>query len=478
MHRMLFRPLAKVPILFLFAGVLLCGCTTANLKQAAVKGKLGDAKKHLTQGADIDARGANSATPLIEAAYHGNTEMVKFLLDQGADPNIANQYGVTSLHFSVGKGYLKITRLLLEGGADPDCKSQKGYSPLIGGSFNDRYETVRLLLEHGADPDIQNNHGVTPLHWAAQKGLTDIAELLIQSGADPDIRNKKGWTPALTAVKNRRKKMVELLLAHDADFRIPDKRGATPLTAAKQLKFDAVFIQKINKTVKKQAAAEANAWHMVERKSTIEGYQEFMAAYPHSKHHDAAQNKRDFLKEKKRSRIEMGQYNRATTLEREGIRRFLEIIRHALLPFTIEKLASGQYNHEFPKAGSGMAYKMTAASGGSIEYSHASLFIPKTGELLTAVSGQRMEDGKEISISISMQWEGEKVNELVASKKEGFVQVIDLSKGNVGQKMFHIRKPARWPVKSLNDFKRIEVFIPEALKGEYINDGSGNWRKI
>ena len=71
---------------------------------------------------EINQRGADSQTALVDAVSNGQVEMVKFLLSQGADVNARAMYGCTALHLAAYRNDVEIGRILLKHGADPDLK--------------------------------------------------------------------------------------------------------------------------------------------------------------------------------------------------------------------------------------------------------------------------------------------------------------------------------------------------------------------
>jgi uncharacterized protein len=78
----------------------------------------------LAAGADVNLASGGGNTPLMEAAYQGNTTVLKVLLKAGADVNRKNQYAETALMTTlVGGDEPEIIRLLLEAGADKELKS-------------------------------------------------------------------------------------------------------------------------------------------------------------------------------------------------------------------------------------------------------------------------------------------------------------------------------------------------------------------
>ena len=72
--------------------ILLAGCATTLLMNAAVGGDVNAVKKLLNEGADVNVQGFNGWTALSEAAYGGHTKIVKLLIDKGADIDGAIAY--------------------------------------------------------------------------------------------------------------------------------------------------------------------------------------------------------------------------------------------------------------------------------------------------------------------------------------------------------------------------------------------------
>ncbi len=90
---------------------------TEELRQAAQKGSLEQVKNLVTRGADVNAKGSNGQTVLMDAAHFGNFELVKFLVDRGADVNAKAKDGGTALNIAQNKGDTRIVELLKSHGA-------------------------------------------------------------------------------------------------------------------------------------------------------------------------------------------------------------------------------------------------------------------------------------------------------------------------------------------------------------------------
>ena len=68
---------------------------------------------------------------LLDAAARGDAEAVKRCIEQGADPDARDaQTGWTALHFAATGGHGGVVRALVERYADRDARTPNGQSPL------------------------------------------------------------------------------------------------------------------------------------------------------------------------------------------------------------------------------------------------------------------------------------------------------------------------------------------------------------
>ncbi len=450
--------LVSLILLTLFAILIISGCMTANLFEAAGKGKISDAWKHLKDGADINGRAPNSATPLIEAAYNGETEMVRFLLDQGADPEIANKKGVTPLLWAVDKNHLKTARLLLERGANPDCKSHIGLTPLIHAANAGRYDTVKLLLEFNADADIPNNYGLTPLFWAAQKGYTKIAEILIKHGADSDIRTTDGTTAAFAAVSNKNKKIITLLLESGADFSISSHKGITPLEIARKKKLGENLVRQIESNSRQRENNARIAWDNAVLEGTPESIKQFMTSYPNSRYFNEAKKKHEELIRLRKEKLEAEIYRKARPLSAEEIKKLLLAVKDECNPFEIDGLITGESNRQDQ-----YQYKYSTPFPGGLTFHQYKKDL--------SLSGQKF------SVTAYLSEIDSQIVKIIISRSRGDILFSEFVEGKTGKDVLLILDPLRTEIRELNDFRRMIINSDNIWKGEYLNDGSGNWRK-
>ena len=150
----------------------------------------------LASNADVNARGANGATPLHLAAVSGDQSLVQQLLDHKADINARQNTGETILHLTACQGNLQMAEFLLANKADVNIRDAGGNTPLHCAAIGGHPEMVRVLLAHKADVNAGNLRGYTPLGLLKLvtkfklKQFKEIAEILRQAGGGmvPDTK--------------------------------------------------------------------------------------------------------------------------------------------------------------------------------------------------------------------------------------------------------------------------------------------------
>jgi ankyrin repeat protein len=242
-----------------------------SIEAAASEGDIEAVKKHLANGADVNAKGRNGLTTLQWAASSGHTEIVEPLIAAGADVNAKVKRGFTpldlaemvlgydspeakaakkesadilrkhggksgaadSLHVAAAVGNIEAVKQHLADGADVNAKDANGEIPLHIAATK---EIAELLIANSAIISAKDHLGRTPLHWTALTGRREIVELLIAEGADVNAKNKYGrTTPLHFAASGGNKEIAELLIANGADVNAKDKWGGTPLHEAANL---------------------------------------------------------------------------------------------------------------------------------------------------------------------------------------------------------------------------------------------------
>ena len=216
---------------------------TTALHYAAAFGSVESVRVLLDAGAQVNARNAGDATPLVLAAPA--PQKVAALLAKGADPKLATKAGRTPLIVATASpSATESVRLLLDAGADVNAQDQLGRTSLMEVTATGDAETARLLIARGAKVDIIDARGGTPLMEAVVAGDLGLVKLYLGKGADVNAANtfaptvKHGpialtkLTPLLLAAPFASSEMVKTLIAAGANVNAQDARGITPLTAA------------------------------------------------------------------------------------------------------------------------------------------------------------------------------------------------------------------------------------------------------
>ena len=136
-----------------------------RLLDEASKGALKSIKLLLSQGANVDARDEEGATPLILAAANGHARTVSTLCERGASVNATTIYDVSALLAAVlfpQEPNVLVVKALLDAGASIELTNDSGVTPLLAACHRGNYDIVTLLLDRGANPDVYDENGSFP----------------------------------------------------------------------------------------------------------------------------------------------------------------------------------------------------------------------------------------------------------------------------------------------------------------------------
>lgn len=175
----------------------------------------------------IRARSPEGLSPLVVAAYWGQTEIVEYLRPLAADldfweacivgdaervhailanmPEMSTAYspdGFTGLHLAVFFGWPDIATFLINAGANVLTRTtnaldnQPIHAAVAGIRAEVRLASTEALVMAGAAVNERQSGGFTPLMSAAQNGDTEVARLLLAHGADRSLRDDEGRSAA------------------------------------------------------------------------------------------------------------------------------------------------------------------------------------------------------------------------------------------------------------------------------------------
>jgi uncharacterized protein len=164
------------------------------------------------------AFGADSGSPVADAAARGDKAAIRSLIQQKADVNAAQADGATALQWAAYRNDLDVADMLLAAGANPKTPNRDGFTPLILASINGSGPMVAKLLAAGADPNERDPNQDTPLMFASRNGNVDAIKALLDKKADVSVKEKlRGTTALMWASEQRHPEAVKALIAAGAD---------------------------------------------------------------------------------------------------------------------------------------------------------------------------------------------------------------------------------------------------------------------
>lgn len=188
----------------------------------------------LAYDVDLSLRYDNNFSPLLMAAYLGNSRLVGKMAGKGADLNSQNDEGTTALMMAVRDHHLSLLAALLSLGANPNIRDNKGRTSLHWAVSENDPDVVKQLIDAGADTDVQNDDMAhTPLMQAVYWGYEDMALYLIKDArAGLNFQDKNGMTGLMLAIYYNRINLVPLFIEKGAELDRQDKTGRSALMLA------------------------------------------------------------------------------------------------------------------------------------------------------------------------------------------------------------------------------------------------------
>src|SRR6266704_1593742 len=121
-----------------------------KLFRAVTNGRLEEASRLISMGADVNATTKFNATPLSLAIPRGHGAIVETLIAHGANVNESIEYWDFPLKEATVFGHTEIVKALLAHGADVNRKDYAGRTALMVAQERNYGEIKKLLVEYAA----------------------------------------------------------------------------------------------------------------------------------------------------------------------------------------------------------------------------------------------------------------------------------------------------------------------------------------
>lgn len=168
-------------------------------------------------------------TPLMKAAYGGNSLRVEKLLSQGANVlEVYPQTQKTILMMAVQHPDI-VEKILQIDSSNINAQTTEGWSALmfVTPLVPTPEKSIELLIKYGADTELKDKNGRTAISWAAGYGNIKALQALIAAQADINTLDNDHQTPLMWAATMGKNQAFELLLQAGADINIVDKNGSS-----------------------------------------------------------------------------------------------------------------------------------------------------------------------------------------------------------------------------------------------------------
>ncbi|XP_046330259.2 ankyrin repeat domain-containing protein 50-like [Haliotis rufescens] len=183
---------------------------------------------------DINRRGQHGLTPIMMAAYKGNSLAFHLLAEIHCNMSLKSDKNLNIFHIACISGNVEIVECLISKGADMSSEGgEHDRTPISMAAMKGHRMVFDLLVREGCcltDADADSNN---ILHHASIGGNAEIVEYLLANEIHDINSPGQFWrTPAMMAAENGRKSVFELFVKRGCDLTPVDESENNILHAA------------------------------------------------------------------------------------------------------------------------------------------------------------------------------------------------------------------------------------------------------
>ncbi|KAK6713564.1 hypothetical protein SNK04_004529 [Fusarium graminearum] len=185
--------------------------------------------------ADVNEKGPDGTTPLIQAVCDKNKHLVWLFINKGAEVNHKDHRGWSPLHYAIQVESKDVVWLLISNKANVKLRHRNVASFIRMALQKCEYAIAWLLCQHGADVNEVDDQNMTLLHQACNEGRLNEVEFLLNNGVNPRAKDSNGFTALHYAVLSDHQQILDVLLTQRAIKDIiddPDDKGNNALLLA------------------------------------------------------------------------------------------------------------------------------------------------------------------------------------------------------------------------------------------------------
>ena len=181
---------------------------------------------------------------LFSAAHVGDVAAIRKHVSDGANVNARDTKGRTPAHVAAFASQDEALRALAEAGADMNALEGRAYDVVTIAAVANDPELLSLAIELGNDPGLVTSpYDGTALIAAAHLGHVEVVRRLIAAGSPLDHVNNLHWTAVMESVVlgdggADHQEVLDALLTAGADRTLADRDGVTPLQHAEIRDFE------------------------------------------------------------------------------------------------------------------------------------------------------------------------------------------------------------------------------------------------